>query len=148
MEKENVLEGRGWVSLMNRFPRIMEKVDSYDLTEEQISSLKKKSVLKDKEEEVMEVGEKENGEDNLAMGMDETGIEDGQEMENGEGEVYTEDEEEEGESDGMSEEEEEMEGEEDLHDEEDFSKEDEEEDEDDDDDEEDEPHKAYILVDF
>ena len=161
MEKENVLEGRGWLSMMNRFRKIMENVGSYDLTEEQISSLKKKSVVKGKEDEMMDMGEKEDEEDNLAMGMDETGIEDGEEMEDDVGEVYTEDEEEvddpeeEGESEGMSEEEEEkeMEGGKDLHgeeetEEENFSKDDDKEYSEDEDDEEDEPHKAYILVDF
>ena len=158
MEKENVLEGRGWLSMMNRFRKIMENVGSYDLTEEQISSLKKKLVVKDKEEELIDVGEKEDEEDNMSMGMDETGIENEEEMEDDVGEVCTEDEEEvddpEGdrESGGMSEEEEEEE-EKDLHGEEEmeednFSKDDDKEYSEDEDDEEDEPYKAYILVDF
>ena len=156
IEKENVLEGRGWKSMQLRFAKIMENVGSYDLTEEQICSLKKKSIVKDKKEEMMDVGEKE---DNMSMGLDETGIEDGEEMEDDVGEVYTEDEEEmddpeeEGESDGMSEDEEEMEGNKDLHGEEEmegdnYSKDDDEEYSEDEDDEEDEPYKAYILVDF
>ena len=164
IEKEKVVEGRGWQSMMNRFPKIMENVESYDLTEEQISSLKKKLVVKEREEEMMDMGEKDEEEDNLAMGMDET--EDDEEMEDVVREVYTEDEEEvddpeeEGESDGMSEDEDEMEGGNDLHGEEEMEddnfrkyegeeiEEENSEDEDDDDDEEGEPHKAYILVDF
>ena len=135
IEKEKVVPGRGRKSMMNRFPKIMEKVGSYGLTEEQISSLKKNLVVKDKEEEMMDVGETDKEGDNLAMGMNESGIEDQEEG---------------GESNGMSEEEEEEMG--DLHgqeemEEENFRKENSE-DEDDDNDEEGEPHKAYILVDF
>ena len=134
--------------------------DDNDLTDEQISFLKNKSVVNDKEGEMMEVGEED--ENNLAIGRDETGIDEEEEMVDDVGEVYTEDEEEvddleeEGESDGMSEEEEEGDLQSDQEMKEDnCSKEDGEEmeeeyseDEDDDDDEEDEPHKAYILVNF
>ena len=170
MENQEVVEDRGWRSMMSRFRKIMEKVESYNLTKEQISSLKTKSVVKDKEAEMMDVGENNDEEDNLAIRMDDTGIEDDEEMEDDVGEVYTEDEEEvddpeeEEESDGMSEEEEEKEeemeggtdldGEEEME-EENFSKDTEEDmeeehsdDEDGDDDEEDDSYMAYILVDF
>ena len=46
--------------------------DDNDLTDEQISFLKNKSVVNDKEGEMMEVGEED--ENNLAIGRDETGI--------------------------------------------------------------------------
>ena len=56
----------------------MKSFGSYNLTEEQIFSSKKKSDNKE-EEEIMEVWEKDDSKDNLAMGRDDTEIEDGEE---------------------------------------------------------------------
>ena len=90
MEGENVLEGRTGASMSGRFQNsIIGKIGSYDLTEEQVSLFRKRNrdgdnleevevssqkKGKDREEEMMETGEKDEEGNNLAMGMFETEI--------------------------------------------------------------------------
>ena len=50
MEEEKLLKGRNWGSMMSRFHNyIMENLGSYNLTEEQLNSLREKPMILDEE---------------------------------------------------------------------------------------------------